>query len=278
MTGTVTPLTPHAGALITGASGADLVDRRAADGWLEALDQYGVLVFREVHITDEDFIAFSRLLGDISTTPTGEHAYPEIETITLDPSKTNKMLASLRQGNFFWHFDGSSYELPQKATLLSAQEVDEAGGDTEFASTFAAYAALPSAEQAELDGLRVVHTVAASQLRFTPEPSDKQRAAWDQIPPRVHPLVWTSPSGRKSLLLGSTAAEVVDRSVDEGQALLDRLLEWSTRPEFVVRHQWRRGDLVMWDNTGMLHRALPFEPTSRRLLHRITLAGEPAAA
>ena len=80
------------------------------------------------------------------------------------------------------------------------------------------------------------------------------------------------------MLLGATAAEVVGWPRDEGRALLDRLLERSTQPQFVLRHHWRRGDLVMWDNTGMLHRALPFEPTSRRLLHRTTLVGEEAVA
>ena len=90
----------------------------------------------------------------------------------------------------------------------------------------------------------------------------------------MHPLVWTRRTGRKSLLLGATAASVVGWPEDRGRALLDRLLEWSTQPQFVLRQQWRKGDLVIWDNTGMLHRALPFEPTSVRLMHRTTLAGE----
>lgn len=278
MDATVTPLAPHVGALITGTSGKDLANREAADECLPLLEHYGVLVYRDVHITDEDFITFSRFLGDISTTPNGEHQYPEIETITLDPSKGNPALVRYREGNFFWHFDGSTYELPQKATLLSAQEVDDGGGDTEFANTFAAHAALSATERAEIADLRVLHSVAASQLLVTPDPSEKQRAVWDQVPTRVHPLVWTNRNGRKSLMLGSTSAEVVGWPVDEGRALLDRLLEWSTQPEFVVRHHWSRGDLVIWDNTGMLHRALPFESTSPRLLHRITLAGEAVAA
>ena len=79
-------------------------------------------------------------------------------------------------------------------------------------------------------------------------------------------------------MLGATAAEVVGWPAEKGRSLLDRLLEWSTQPEFVLRHHWRRGDLVVWDNTGMLHRALPFEPTSLRLMHRTTLVGEEAVA
>jgi alpha-ketoglutarate-dependent taurine dioxygenase len=274
----VTPLTPHIGAEIVGVSGDELVDRRVAEECLGALEQYGVVVYREVHVTDEDLIAFSRLLGEVAVVPTGEHEYPEIQTITLDPSKTNALLASYRQGNFQWHIDGATQDVPQKGTLLTAREVDDAGGDTEFASTYAAYAALPDDEKAELETLRVVHSFAAAQALANPDASDEERASWDKVPTQVHPLVWTHRNGRKSLLLGATAAEVVGWPVEEGRALLDRLLDWSTQPEFVLRHHWHRGDLVIWDNTGMLHRALPFEPTSLRLMHRTTLVGEEAVA
>ena len=86
--------------------------------------------------------------------------------------------------------------------------------------------------------------------------------------------MWTRRNGRKSLLMGATAGEVVGLVAGREQRLLDRLLEWSTQPQFVLRHHWRRGDLVIWDNTGMLHRALPYGQTSPRLLHRTTLVGE----
>ena len=274
----LTPLTSNIGAEVTGVSGPELLDRRVADETLAALEQYGVVVYREVHISDEDLIAFSRMLGEVAVVPTGEHEYPEIQTITLDPSKTNALLASYRQGNFQWHIDGATQDVPQKGTLLTAREVDDAGGDTEFASTYAAYAALPSEDRAKLDSLRVVHSFAAAQALANPDASDDERASWVRVPTQVHPLVWTHRNGRKSLLLGATAAEVVDWPSDKGRELLDRLLEWSTQPEYVLRHHWRRGDLVIWDNTGMLHRALPFEPTSRRLLHRTTLVGEEAVA
>ena len=274
----VTPLTPHIGAEISGVSGHELVDRRAADDCLATLEQYGVVVYRELDITDEDLIAFSRLLGEVAVVPTGEHEYPEIQTITLDPSKTNAQLASYRQGNFHWHIDGATQDVPQKGTLLTAREVDDAGGDTEFASTYAAYAALPDDDKAELETLQVLHSFAAAQLLANPDASDEERASWDRVPTQVHPLVWTHRNGRRSLLLGATAAEVVGWPAEKGRSLLDRLLEWSTQPEFVLRHHWRRGDLVVWDNTGMLHRALPFEPTSLRLMHRTTLVGEEAVA
>lgn len=275
--GTGTAITPDVGVEITGVTGHDLVDRDAADQCLAALERHGLVVFRDAHISDEDLVALGHLLGTIEVTPTGEHEYPEIQTITMHPARTTERMAGYRKGNFFWHFDGSTYEFPQKATLLSARDVDDEGGDTEFASTIAAHAALSPDEQQNLADVRVVHSFAAAQRHVTPNPSEKERAAWDRVPTRSHPLVWKTPRGRKSMLVGCTTDHVVDRPDDEGRALLDHLLEHATQPEFVVRHRWRRGDLVLWDNIGMLHRALPFEPTSPRLLHRITLVGEPPA-
>jgi alpha-ketoglutarate-dependent taurine dioxygenase len=278
MPATVTPISPAIGAEITGLQGQELIDAAVAEGCRTALDAYGVVVYRDVHVSDDDLIAFSRLLGEVAVVPTGEHEHPEIQTITLDPAKSDALLISYRQGNFHWHIDGATQEVPQKATLLSAREVDPAGGDTEFATTFAAYEALSEAEKAELEGLRVVHSFAAAQGRANPDPTDEERASWDRVPTRVHPLVWSRRDGRRSLLLGATADHVVGRPLEEGRALLERLLDWSTQPRFVLRHHWQKGDLVIWDNTGMLHRALPFEPTSRRLLHRTTLVGEEAVA
>jgi len=271
-------ITPSTGLEITGMTGDQFADPQTARDAQRALDEHGVVVYREVNVSDEQLLEFSRFLGTLVIQPTGEHRYPEIQTITLDPAKTNAMLASYRQGNFHWHIDGASDERPQKATLLTAREVDPAGGDTEFANTYAAYAALSEAERAEIANLQVVHTFAHAQSLANPDATETQRASWDRVPARVHPLVWTRRNGRRSLLLGATAAEIVGWPQDNGRALLDRLLNWSTQPQFTLRHKWRKGDLVMWDNTGMLHRALPFEPTSVRLMHRTTLAGEESVA
>ena len=223
-------------------------------------------------------MAFSHLLGEVAISPTKEHEYREIATITLDPTKTNAVLAWYRAGNFQWHIDGATEQVPQKATLLTAREVDEAGGDTEFASTYAAYEALSDDKKSEIAELRVIHSFGAAQLRAHPDASKAEREAWGAIPTRAHPLVWTHRDGRKSLLLGATAAEVIGWSATKSDALLGLLLEWSTQSKFVLRHRWRHGDLVIWDNTGMLHRACPFEPTSPRLMHRTTLVGVESVA
>ncbi len=274
MIGTAHSLSETVGVEITDSVAAELLTRDAAEWTRSALDRHGVVIYRELHISDDQLLAFSRLLGTLVIQPTGEHKHPEIQTITMDPTKTNALLASYRQGNFQWHFDGATDAVPQKATLLSAHEVDPAGGDTEFASTYAALDALGNAERQKLEGLQVVHTFAHAQSLANPGATESERKSWDRVPARIHPLIWTRRNGRKSMLLGATAQEIVGWSASESRELLDRLLDWSTQPRFTLRQKWRKGDLVIWDNTGMLHRASYFEPTSVRLLHRTTLAGE----
>jgi alpha-ketoglutarate-dependent taurine dioxygenase len=278
MAATLTPLSDFIGIEIRGLAAAELASSTEAERCLGALDAYGVVVYPEIDVSDADLVAFSHLLGDVVANPTHEHEFPEIATITLDPNKTDTMLARYREGNFLWHIDGATDEVPQRATVLTARVVDEAGGDTEFASTYAAYNTLPQSQKDEVAGLRVIHSFAAAQLRAHPDATEKERAAWEKVPSREHPLAWTRRDGRKSLLLGATAERVIDWPAREGRALLEGLEEWATQDKFVLRHQWRVGDLVVWDNTGMLHRALPFTPTSPRLMHRTTLVGvEPVA-
>ncbi|MQY29569.1 TauD/TfdA dioxygenase family protein [Nocardia aurantia] len=274
---TVTPLSDSIGVEVRGLTGAQLVDPAVAGQCTHLLHRHGVVVYREAAVGEPDLVAFSRLLGEVVVAPHGGLAdHPEISPVTLDPAKST--LADYRRSTFHWHTDGLTDDVPQKATLLIARETAADGGDTEFANTYAAHEALPEAEQARLSTLRVVHSFAASQRLIHPDPTARQQAQWDRIPAREHPLVWNRPDGRRSLLIGATAAEVVGMSPAEGRELLDDILGWTTRPRFVLRHSWHVGDLVVWDNTGLLHRALPYEPTSRRLMHRTTLVGEEKVA
>jgi alpha-ketoglutarate-dependent taurine dioxygenase len=277
VTVTVTPITDEIGVEISGLGGHQLLDQRIADECGQLLADHGVVVYRETAPDNDELVAFSRMLGEVVMGGMGRlDTHPEIDTISLDPEKST--LAAYRQGTFFWHVDGTTQDVPQKATLLVAREVSDEGGDTEFANTFAAYEALPDAERDEIKDLRVVHSFAAAQRLTHPDPSDKERAGWDKVPAREHPLVWTRSNGRRSLLVGATTDHVVGWPEDESRALLDRLLDWSTQPRFVLRHHWRVGDVVVWDNTGMLHRAIPYAATSRRLMHRTTLVGEETVA
>ncbi len=258
------------GAAIVGVDGDRLLNDAALSEWiLEALDTHGALVFRGLHIDDATQVAFSKTLGRVEVFGRGEN--PEIFRVTLDPAK-NPAAAYLR-GTFDWHIDGCTEDVPIMATLLSAHAVAESGGETEFSSTYAAYEDLSEEEKDRYLSLRVVHTIEASQRLVNKDPSPEEVAIWRSRPSKEHPLVWTHQSGRRSLVLGATASHVVGLGFEEGRALLDDLLERSTTPERIYRHQWEVGDLVIWDNRGVLHRACPYDAASPRDMHRTTLHG-----
>lgn len=237
---------------------------------LEALDGHGALVIRDLHLDDVTQVAFSKKLGRVEVLGRGEH--PEIFRVTLDPAKNPA--ASYLRGTFDWHIDGMTEDIPIMATLLSAHAVATSGGETEFASTYAAYDDLSDEEKDRFLRLRVVHTFERSQRLVNNNPTPEELALWRKRAPKDHPLVWTHRSGRRSLVLGATATEVVGMEADAGEALLAELLARATAPECIYRHDWTVGDLVIWDNRGVLHRACRYEPTSPRDMHRTTLYGD----
>jgi alpha-ketoglutarate-dependent taurine dioxygenase len=239
---------------------------------LEALEASGALVFRDLHVDDATQVAFSRKLGEVEVFGKGE--FPEIFRVTLDPAK-NPVAAYLK-GTFDWHIDGCTEDVPIMATMLSAHAVADTGGETEFASTYGAYDDLSDEEKERFESVRVVHTIEAAQRLAFPDPSPEEVAIWRKRPAKVHPLVWRHRSGRCSLVLGATTDHVVGMDHDEGRALLDDLLARSTTPDRVYRHQWNVGDVVIWDNRGVLHRACPYDPSSPRDMHRTTFAGDEA--
>lgn len=264
-------LTPTVGALVEGVDKEQLVGDSALAAWtLDALEAHGVLVFRGLHLDDEAQVAFSRRLGNVEVFGGGEH--PEIFRVTLDPAR-NRAAAYLR-GTFWWHIDGCTDDIPIMATMLSAHAVADAGGETEFANTYQAYEDLSDEEKARFESVRVVHTIEATMRLHMTDPTPEQVELWRQRPAKVHPLVWTHRSGRKSLVLGATTDHVVGMEPDEGRAFLDDLLTRATVPDRVYRHEWEVGDLVIWDNRGVLHRAAPYDPSSPRDMHRTTFAGD----
>lgn len=241
---------------------------------LHELEENGVLVFPGLHLDGETQVAFCRKLGDIDMSP-GHHPVPGIYRVSLDTSKNSS--ASFLRGTFDWHIDGCTPEgevPPQMATVLSAHAVATQGGETEFASAYAAYDALTDEEKERFASLRVVHSLEASQRAVEPDPSPEQLAVWRKRPTKEHPLVWTHKSGRKSLVLGASADYVVGMDPEESRALLDGLLERSTTPDLVYRHEWSVGDTVIWDNRGVFHRAAPYDPTSPREMLRTTILGD----
>ncbi len=270
---TTKPLSATVGAEVLDVDRERLVhdDAIAAD-CLELLDQHGVLVFRELHVDDEAQIAFSRKLGTVEKV--GRKEKTEVFRVTLDPAKNPA--ADYLKGTFDWHIDGMTDDIPIMATVLSAHAVASRGGDTEFASTYAAYDDLSDDEKERALATRVVHSFLAAQLLAHPNPSDDDIAMWSRRPPKTHPLVWKHLNGRRSLVLGATTDHVEGMGEAEGRAYLDDLLERSTVPERVYRHEWAVGDLVIWDNRGVLHRATRYDAASPRDMHRTTIAGNEA--
>ena len=250
-----------------------LHDETLADECLDLLDRYGVLVFRELHLDDDTQVAFSRRLGPVERVGRQVDG-AEIFRVTLDPAKNPA--ADYLKGTFDWHIDGMTDDIPIMATVLSAHEVAAKGGDTEFASTYAAYEALSDEEKEKALETRVVHSFLAAQKLSHPNASEADIEFWSKRPPKTHPLVWRHGNGRKSLVLGATTDHVEGMSEDEGRAYLADLLDRSTVPERVYRHEWAVGDLVIWDNRGVLHRATRYDPTSARDMHRTTIAGNEA--
>jgi len=232
------------------------------------LEQRGVVFFRGLEISDEHQVAIAKTLGNIVKNEGEDGIYK----ISLDKNVNQR--AEYLKGSLFWHFDGSLQPYPNLATLLRAMKLSETGGDTEFCNTYAAYDDLPEADKELIAGLRVMHSAERSQYYVTPEMSYEEITFWQKSPTKACPMVWTHQSGRKSLLLGATADYVIGLPAEESRALLARLRDWATQPQYVYRHQWQLGDLLIWDNTGTMHRALPYAVDSGRLMHRTILAGE----
>ncbi|MBY8859335.1 TauD/TfdA family dioxygenase [Nocardia sp. CA2R105] len=274
MTITIEPLGHEVGARVTGVERAHLLDDALAETVLRALEEYGVLVFRDLHLDPETQVAFCRTLGQIDTEP-GHHPVEGIYRVSLDTTKNSS--ANYLRATFDWHIDGCTPQddaYPQMATALSAKAVATTGGETEFASTYKAFDNLTESERIRLAPLRVVHSLEASQRPVTPDPTPEQLAAWRRRPAREHPLIWTHRSGRRSMVLGASTDHVVGMDPGESRALLDDLLGRCTAPERVYRHEWSVGDTVIWDNRGVIHRAAPYESGSPREMLRTTVLGD----
>ncbi|MCX4766577.1 TauD/TfdA family dioxygenase [Streptomyces sp. NBC_01275] len=262
-------LSPSLGVEFTGVT--DPLDDAFVQRCVEALKWRGVLLVRGLHLDDDQQLAFSRRIGEVVSLR-GQEIFP----ISLDPAKSRS--AKYLKGAFFWHLDGTSDDVPIRATTLTARHVATVGGGTEFASTYAAYENLPEKERERYENLRVVHRFEASQRLVTPHPTEEDLAAWRTQPSHEMALVWRRRDGRRSLVTGTTADHVVGMDPQESRALLDDLLDWTTHERFRYAHDWAVGDLVVWDNTGILHRALPYDENSERLLHRTTVVGDEAFA
>jgi taurine dioxygenase len=265
------PLSGSVGAEIAGIDLAEpLSDGLVAD-IRTALGAHGVLVFRDQALTPEQHIAAARRFGEINVNRFfGKlDGHPEIALVAKEPEQTTNIGGG-------WHTDHSYDEAPALGSMLYAREVPESGGDTLFASMYAAYDAFSDGMKRMLDGLSATHS---SRHVFGRERSDMNgRYANPELATQdaVHPVAITHPvSGRKALYVNPAfTTGIAGWTDEESRALLDFLYRHAARPEFTCRVAWRPGTLTFWDNRCTWHYALNDYQGQRRTMHRITLEGE----
>ncbi len=269
------------------ATGVDLrepLDDAALAGIVAALDRYAVLVLPAQPLTDDQQMAFSGRLGPLETTIKAYRAdhKPRLDLHISDVSnldENNRVLAEDDRrrmnglGNRLWHTDSSFKPVPARYSLLSARTIPAEGGETEFADLRAAWDALPEPMQRRIEGLVAEHSILHSRgtIGFT-DFSEEERARLQPVP---QTLVRTHPgSGRKTLYLASHAGAIRGMKLPEARLLLLDLMEHATQRQFVYRHRWRVGDLVIWDNRCTMHRARPYDLSVPRDMHRTTVSDE----
>jgi len=277
---TLKPLTRHIGAEASGIDISQLPTPESARAIEQAMDRYGVLVFRNQPLDQDQQIRFAQSFGPLDLglrkIKGGPHRFKyaelaDISNVMVDGEVAARTHAKIvgNVANQLWHSD-SSFQRPRaKYSMLSAVVVPPKGGETEFADLRAAHDALPVDLRERIKGLVAVHDALHSRAMLGD--TDYTEAQRQAIPPTQWPLVQTDPrSGRKILYVGVHAREVLGMTVAEGRMLLMDLLEHATQRQFVYQHHWQVGDLVMWDNTATLHRGRYFDFAERRELRRAT--------
>jgi alpha-ketoglutarate-dependent 2,4-dichlorophenoxyacetate dioxygenase len=280
----LTPLHPTLGAELRGVDLTRPVEPEIFAEIEAAFNRHGILVFPEQPVTDEQQLAFSRLFGQLEVNPNYAGAKMRLRADLADISNLDAEGRVLGRddrrnlfnlGNQLWHTDSSFKHVPAKCSLLSARELPVpgpmGGGETEFADLRASWDALPETKKRELDGLVVEHSIfrSRSQIGF----ADFNDEIFKQLPPVPQALVRHHRySGRTSLYLASHASHIIGWPVEKGRALIEELVVFATQSQFVYRHRWTVGDLVIWDNRCTMHRGRPYDDTQRRVLHRTTVS------
>jgi len=270
----VEPIEATLGAVITDVRLAS-IDADVFRAIEEAFHNYAVLVFPGQHLTQEEQVVFARHFGEL------ERLAGELEAVPLanvsgegDVFDADHPVMAILRGNSGWHTDSSYMPVSAKASAVSAHVVPEWAGGTEWADMRAAYHALDDETKALIEGRSAAHSIRYSQQRA----GEHQVTGYGfdvDIPPRrslvkVHPV-----TGRKALFVGRHAHAVDAMTAEESEALLDRLVNFACRPPRLYSHHWKVGDLVLWDNRCVLHRAEPWAWDRPRVLLHTRIAGDP---
>ncbi len=276
-------LHPLYGAEIVGVDTGKPINDAVFAAIRDAFEEYSVLLFRDQDLDDERQIAFSERFGPLENTVSansgGGGAFArqsniDIETGEPIPSDDKRML--YQKANMLWHSDSSFKSVPALCSLLSARIVPEEGGATEFADMRAAYDDLPEATKRRLEGLVAEHSLVWSRSLVDPAVTGMTEAQKAEVPPARQTMVRVNPvNGRKALYIGSHVFGILGWPDEEARAFVAELTEHATQPKYVLRHEWREGDMIVWDNRAVLHRATPFDTAKyRRLMQRTTVAGD----
>jgi taurine dioxygenase len=268
----VEPLSPVLGAAVTGLDLRHPMSDGTKKAVYDTFIRFHVVCFRDQDLDPGQQIAFTEHFGVLErhmarNRGPGNPLVHIVSNLGTDGKPTGKV------GSTGWHSDKSFRAEPSLATILHAQIMPPKGGETCFANMIAAYDALPAERKAELAGVRIVHSWEQSRARLGLQATPEEIA---DAPPLTHPLVRTIPeTGEKALFMGEHASHVEGRPMEEGRALLDALTAHAVEERFVYRHKWRNGDMLMWDNRCLLHRANPNFDAARfpRVLHRTCLRG-----
>jgi alpha-ketoglutarate-dependent 2,4-dichlorophenoxyacetate dioxygenase len=284
----VEPLHPRFGGLVSNADLQQPLDAAARDEIIALMDQYAVLVFPEQFLDQDQQINFTQSFGDldkgfkrVSRAPT-RFKYDELlDMSNVAPDGTivdrahKKIVGNI--ANQLWHTDSSFQQPSAKYSVLTAVVITPSGGETEFVDSRVAYDRLPEEMKATLDGLVAEHDSLHSRIGLGDSNYDKNQLA--VFPPVKWPIVREQKeTGRKYLYIGAHAREIDRLTTAEARMLLMDLLEIATHPDLVYRHNWKVGDVVMWDNQTSLHRGRRFDLSARRELRRTTTLDLSAAA
>jgi alpha-ketoglutarate-dependent taurine dioxygenase len=276
----VNKLTDTLGAEVVGLDTDRILGDAALPGEIwAALEDHGVLVFRRLNLEPRDQAALCQRLA-LADTSDDHPLKIDASDSDLEGAEGVHRLgfsknpgADYIAGTFNWHFDGCRYPPGQpieKAIMLTPLAVNGDAG-TEFASSYHGYNLLTAQEKERFENVRVFYSHATVEAKMTPTP--EQKADHFGKTGKEGPLVWRHRSGRRSLVLGVTAQYVLGMDLASGQRILEDLLQRTTAPEVVYRHEWSLGDTVIWNNHGVLHHALPYEPGSPRVMLRSSLIG-----
>jgi alpha-ketoglutarate-dependent taurine dioxygenase len=275
----IQPSSATLGATVRGVK----LDALAPSEWRsieDAFHEHAVLIFPGQHLSRGAQADFGRRFGEldplVARTGTVPISNRRPDGTLLDDADPVKQILL---GNEGWHTDSSYMPVSARASLLSAEIVTERGGETEWADMRAAYDGLDTATRERVDGLAAHHSLKYSQARagYATQTGAAYSYGLDQAEAPLRPLVKVHPvTGRRALFIGRHAHAIPGLAAGESERLLDRLLAFACRPPRLLQHRWQPGDLAIWDNRCVLHRARPYDANVPRVLHHTRIAGDPA--